>query len=92
VLAAAAAVALAVWALARLLGVESTVGKGNDASQVGAADVLVAVVVAGLAAGRVQTLLARVGPLDGGHLSGVPRCPSRSSGRPGLPMARRASC
>ena len=58
-LAAAAAVALAIWALAHLLGVELTVGKGNDASQVGAADVLVAVLVAGLAAWGVQKLLAR---------------------------------
>jgi hypothetical protein len=59
VLAAAAAVALALWSLARLLGVELTVGKGHDASPVGAADVLVAALLAGLAAWGVQTLLAR---------------------------------
>ena len=45
----------ACWALARLLGVELTGGKGHDASQVGAADVL----VAGRVAGGVQTLIAR---------------------------------
>jgi hypothetical protein len=57
--AAALVVALAIWALARLLGVELTVGKGRDASPVGAADVLVTVLLAGSAAWGVQTLLAR---------------------------------
>ena len=61
VVAAAMAVALAIWALARLLDVELTVGKGADTSQVGAADVLVAALVAGLAAWGVQALLARRG-------------------------------
>ena len=61
VVAVATVVALALWALARMLGVELTVGKGQDASLVGAADVLVAVVMAGLAAWGVQTLLARRG-------------------------------
>jgi hypothetical protein len=61
VVAAAVAVALAIWALARLLDVELTVGKGADASQVGAADVLVAALLAGLAAWGVQALLARRG-------------------------------
>jgi Family of unknown function (DUF6069) len=55
----AAVVALAIWALARALGVELTVGKGDQASLVGAADVLVAVLVAGVAAWLVQRLLAR---------------------------------
>jgi hypothetical protein len=59
IVAAALVVALAIWALARMLGVELTVGKGQDASPVGAADVLVTVVLAGLAAWGVQTLLAR---------------------------------
>ena len=59
--AAATVVALAIWALARLLGVEVTVGKGLDATPVGAADVLVAVLLAGLAAWGVQRLLARRG-------------------------------
>jgi hypothetical protein len=54
-------VALAIWALARMLGVELTVGKGPDASSVGAADVLVTVVLAGLAAWGAHTLLARRG-------------------------------
>jgi hypothetical protein len=58
---AATVVALAIWAPARLLGVELTAGKGQDASPVGAADVLVTVVLAGLAAWGVQTLLARHG-------------------------------
>jgi hypothetical protein len=61
VVAAAMAVALAIWALARLLDVELTVGRGADTSQVGAADVLVAALVAGLAAWGVQALLARRG-------------------------------
>jgi hypothetical protein len=61
VVATALVVALAIWALAGLLGVELTVGKGRDASPVGAADVLVTVVLAGLAAWGVQTLLARRG-------------------------------
>jgi hypothetical protein len=56
---AALVVALAIWALARMLGVEPTVGKGHDASPVGAADVSVAVALAGLAAWGTSTLLAR---------------------------------
>jgi len=57
--AAATVVALAIWVLARVLGVELTVGKGHDASPVGAAEVVVAVVLAGLAAWGVHGLLAR---------------------------------
>jgi Family of unknown function (DUF6069) len=53
--------ALAAWALVTALGVELTVGKGTDASQVGAADVLAAALVAGLAGWWVQRLLARRG-------------------------------
>ena len=60
-MAAATVVALAIWALARLLGVELTVGKGTDTSLVGPGDVLVAVVLASLAAWVVQQLLARHG-------------------------------
>jgi hypothetical protein len=59
IVAVALVVALAIWELARMLGVELTVGKGQDAGPVGAADVLVTVVLAGLAAWGVQTLLAR---------------------------------
>jgi Family of unknown function (DUF6069) len=59
--AAATLVALAIWGLARVLGVELTVGKGDRASLVGAADVLVTVLLAGLAAWLVQRLLARRG-------------------------------
>jgi Family of unknown function (DUF6069) len=58
---AATMVALAIWALARVLGLELTVGKGDQASLVGAADVLAAVLLAGLAAWLVQRLLARRG-------------------------------
>jgi len=61
VVAAALVVALGIWALARLLGVELTVGKGLDARLVGAVDVLVTVVLAGLAAWMVEKLLARRG-------------------------------
>ena len=60
-MAAAMVVALAIWALARMLSVELTVGKGHDASTVGAADVLVTVLLAGLAAWGAQRLLARRG-------------------------------
>jgi hypothetical protein len=90
--AAALVVGLAIWALARLLGVELTVGKGQEASSVGAADVLVTVVLAGWRRGWCSGCLLAVGPLDGGHLLGAPRWPSRSSGRPGLPMGWRAWC
>jgi len=61
VVAAAMVVALAIWALARLLGAELTVGKGADARAVGAADVLVAALLAGLAAWGVHALLVRRG-------------------------------
>ena len=61
IVAAAALVALVIWGLARVLGVALTVGKGDQASRVGAADVLVTVLLAGLAAWLVQRLLARRG-------------------------------
>jgi uncharacterized protein DUF6069 len=61
IVAAATLVALVIWGLARVLGVELTVGKGGQASLVGAADVLVAVLVAGVAAWLVGRLLARRG-------------------------------
>jgi Family of unknown function (DUF6069) len=61
VVAAATIVAVATWALARMLGVELTVGKGPDAGQVGAADVVVTALLAGLAAWGVSTLLVRRG-------------------------------
>jgi hypothetical protein len=53
--------ALAAWALVTALGVELTVGKGTDATRVGAVDALAAALVAGLAAWGVQRLLARRG-------------------------------
>jgi hypothetical protein len=58
IVATATLVALAIWGLARVLGVALTVGKGDQASLVGAADVLVAVLLAGVAAWLVQRLLA----------------------------------
>jgi hypothetical protein len=61
IVAAASLVALAIWALARVLGVELTVGEGDQASLVGAGDALVAVLVAGVAAWAVQRFLARHG-------------------------------
>ena len=59
VVAAAMNVALAKWALARLLGVELTVGEGQDAGDVSAADVVVTALLAGLASWGVQAQLAR---------------------------------
>ena len=55
----ATVVALGAWAVVRLLGVELTVGKGPDTSQVGAVEVVVAAVLAGLLAWGVHGLLAR---------------------------------
>jgi hypothetical protein len=59
VVAAAAVVALAIWAVVRLLGVDLTVRIGQDSSEVGAVDVLVTTVLAGLAAWGVHRVLAR---------------------------------
>jgi hypothetical protein len=59
--AAASLVALVIWGLARMLGVELTAGKGDRASLVGADNVLVAVLLAGVAAWAVQRFLARRG-------------------------------
>ena len=52
-------VALGIWAVAELLGVELTVGKGADPDQVGPVDVLVTTVLAGLLAWGAHSLLAR---------------------------------
>jgi uncharacterized protein DUF6069 len=59
VVAAAAVVALAIWAVVRLLGVDLTVRIGQDSSEVGPLDVLVTTVLAGLAAWGVHRVLAR---------------------------------
>jgi uncharacterized protein DUF6069 len=59
VVGAAMIVALAIWALARLLGVELTVGNGRDASHVSAADAVVTALLAGLVALGVRAQLAR---------------------------------
>ena len=59
VVVAAAGAGLVIWAVARLLGVELTVGEGADTSQVGPVEVLTASVLAGLAAWAVHRLLAR---------------------------------
>jgi hypothetical protein len=61
VIAAGAGVALAIWALVSALGVELTVGKGADASQVGVVEVVAAALLAGLGAWAVQRQLARRG-------------------------------
>ena len=55
----AAAVALAAWAVARLLGVDLDVRVNGDLRQVGPADVLVTTVVAGLAAWVASSVLTR---------------------------------
>jgi FtsH-binding integral membrane protein len=59
IVAVAAAVALVLWAVARLLGVDLDVRIGGDVRQVGPADVLVTTVLAGLAAWVVHSVLAR---------------------------------
>jgi hypothetical protein len=59
VVAVAAAAALAIWAVARLLGVDVQVELGGEARQVGPVDILVTTIVAGLAAWVVYSLLAR---------------------------------
>jgi hypothetical protein len=59
--AAAALVGLVIWGLARVVGVALTVGKGDQAGLVGADDVLITVLVAGVAAWAVRRLLARHG-------------------------------
>lgn len=59
VIAVAAAAALAVWAVARLLGVDVEVELGGEIRQVGPVDILVTTIVAGLGAWAVHSLLAR---------------------------------
>ncbi|HJU03013.1 MAG TPA: DUF6069 family protein [Actinomycetes bacterium] len=59
VIAVAAAAALAIWAVARLLGVDVEVELGGEVRQVGPVDILVTTVVAGLAAWVVYSILAR---------------------------------
>jgi hypothetical protein len=59
VVALAAAAALAIWAVARLLGVDVEVELGGEIRQVGPVDILVTTVVAGLAAWVVYSILAR---------------------------------
>jgi hypothetical protein len=59
VVAVAAAAALAIWAVARLLGVDVEVELGGEVRQVGPADIRVTTIVAGLAAWVVYSLLAR---------------------------------
>jgi phosphatidylserine synthase len=59
VVGAAALVALGIWAVVRLLGVDLTVRMGEGTSQVGAPEVLAATVLAGLAAWAVHRLLDR---------------------------------
>jgi hypothetical protein len=59
VVAVAAAAALIIWAVARLLGVDVEVELGGEIRQVGPVDILATTIVAGLAAWVVYSLLAR---------------------------------
>jgi Family of unknown function (DUF6069) len=59
VIAVAAAAALVIWAVARLLGVDVEVEFGGALRQVGPVDILVTTVMVGLAAWVVNSLLAR---------------------------------
>jgi hypothetical protein len=59
VVAVAAAAALLIWAVARLLGVDVEVELGGEIRQVGPADILVTTIVVGLAAWVLHSLLAR---------------------------------
>jgi Family of unknown function (DUF6069) len=59
VIALAAAAALLLWAVARLLGVDVEVELGGEIRQVGPVDILVTTIVAGLAAWVVYSFLAR---------------------------------
>ncbi|HSK95153.1 MAG TPA: DUF6069 family protein [Euzebyales bacterium] len=61
VIAAAVIVALAVWALIRLVGVAPVAGRGGDLTAVTTGDVVVATVVASMGAWLVHTLLGRAG-------------------------------
>jgi Family of unknown function (DUF6069) len=58
----AAAVALAAWAVARLLGVDLDLRVSGGLRQVGPADILVTTVIAGLAAWVASSVLARSRP------------------------------
>lgn len=57
----AVAVALAGWAVVRLLGIEPTVGKGATPDPVGAPDAALAALVAALAAWAAHAALVRYG-------------------------------
>jgi hypothetical protein len=59
VVALAAAAALLIWAVARLLGIDVEVELGGEIRQVGPADILVTTIVAGLAAWVAYSILAR---------------------------------
>jgi Family of unknown function (DUF6069) len=77
IVAVAAAVALVLWAVARLLGVDLDVRINGDVRQVGPADVLIATVLAGLAAWVVHSILARTpAPPAGGRSWAAPPWPS----------------
>ena len=59
VVAVAAAAALIIWAVARLLGVDVEVELGGEIRQVGPVDILATTIVVGLAAWVVTSILAR---------------------------------
>jgi hypothetical protein len=84
VVAAGVATALVAWAVIRLLGVDLTLKEGAAMSQVGAVDVLLASLVAGLAAWGVYAPLAP-GPMVAVHRQHGPR---HLHHRPELPGRR----
>lgn len=59
VIAAAVVIALAVWALVQLLGLDPVVGRGGGTTPVTTVDVVLATIVAGLGAWAVYALLRR---------------------------------
>ena len=61
VIGAAVAVALAVWTVVQLLGVDPVVGRGGDLTSVTTVNVVVSTVLAGTAAWFVHALLRRTG-------------------------------
>jgi hypothetical protein len=63
VIAVAVVVALVVWALVRLLGVDLVASRGGETAPVTVVDVLVATIVAGMAAWAVNAMLRRGGRL-----------------------------
>ena len=87
VVAAAMATALVAWAVIRLLGVDLTLKEGAAMSQVGAVDVLLASLVAGLAAWASPPCWPAGAGSDGGRSSAARPSPSPSPARATWPTA-----